>query len=261
MKLANVAGSFSDRLSDLTVRPLADFFLGLDKSDRIVLCVLVAIAAVLGFVIGRRQPVRTAGQRSFGAWRFARFQNSGETRVSHLLLSHFGPPDYHLMNHVTIRMDDGTTQVDHILVSRFGVFVIETKDYSGWLFANAADGTWTQVRFKKRSKFQNPIFQNKRHVRAVQDLLDFLPPEAIKSIVVFCGAAEFKTEVPQGVATIGQLAALVRQHTETVMSLNRLQFCVGRLETARLAMSRETDVEHIQSLARRRRASAAERGF
>jgi hypothetical protein len=35
------------------------------------------------------------------------------------------------------------------------------------------------------------------------------------------------------------------------MSLNRLQFCVGRLETARLAITRETDVEHIQNLARR----------
>ena len=29
----------------------------------------------------------------------------------------------------------------------------------------------------------------------------------------------------------------LRQHTEEVISLNRLQFCVGRLETARLAIS------------------------
>ena len=45
------------------------------------------------------------------------------------------------MNHVTLRMDGGTTQVDHILVSRFGVFVIETKDYSGWIFANESELT------------------------------------------------------------------------------------------------------------------------
>ncbi len=35
------------------------------------------------------------------------------------------------------------------------------------------------------------------------------------------------------------------------MSLNRMQFCVGRLETARLALSGKTDVEHVQSLERR----------
>ena len=70
--------------------------------------------------------------------------------------------------HVTLCLKDGTTQIDHILVSRFGVFIIETKDYKGWLFANASQGTWTQVLFKYRFTFQNPIFQNARHVRAVR---------------------------------------------------------------------------------------------
>jgi hypothetical protein len=159
------------------------------------------------------------------------------------------------MNHVTLRIEDGTTQVDHILLSRFGVFVIETKDYNGWIFGSAMDESWTQVLFRRRFKFQNPIFQNRRHVRAVQGLLDFLPPQAVRSVVVFSGEAEFKTEAPHGVITIGQLAEHLRHQTEIVMSPNRLQFCVGRLETARLAISRETDVEHIQSLARRRRSA------
>ena len=85
--------------------------------------------------------------------------------------TNFGFPDYHLMNHVTLQLKDGTTQVDHILVSRFGVFVIETKDYKGWIFADAKQANWTQVLFKLKFKLQNPIFQNSRHVRAVQGLL------------------------------------------------------------------------------------------
>jgi hypothetical protein len=86
----------------------------------------------------------------------------------------------------------------------------------------------------------------------VQRLLDFLPTEAIRSVVVFTGEAEFKTEIPQGVITISGLVAYLRAQTAAVMSLNRVQFCVGRLETARLAISRETDVEHTRSLERRR---------
>lgn len=148
-------------------------------------------------------------------------------------------------------MHDGTTQVDHILVSRFGVFVIETKDYNGWMFGSATGTTWTQVLHKRKFKFQNPIFQNYRHVRAVQDVLDFLPPDAVRSIVVFCGLGRFKTDVPEGVVEIEQLAEYLRHHSTPVMSRNRLQFCVGRLETARLAISGQTDVEHVQSLARR----------
>ena len=122
-------------------------------------------------------------------------------------------------------------------------------------FANATHETWTQVLFRLRFKFQNPMFQNKRHVRAVQGLLDFLPLEAIRSVIVFTGDAEFKTETPQGVITISRLVGYLRAQTEEVMSLNRMQFCVGRLETARLAISGETDVEHIRSLERRRRGA------
>ena len=90
----------------------------------------------------------------------------------------------------------------------------------------------------------------------MQGLLDFLPPEAVKSIVVFSGDAEFKTKTPEGVIEIGQLTEYVRQQTAVVMSPNRLQLCVGRLQTARLALSGATDVEHIQSLARRHRNGA-----
>ena len=244
MNFDDLAQSISALFNDLAVQPLAQFFLGLNQGDRTVFYVLLATAVALGFLIGRR--------RTFRAWRAPAFQNSGEALVSRVLLLEFGTPDYHLMNHVTIQLDDGTTQVDHILISRFGVFVIETKDYNGWIFANATEETWTQVLFRRRFKFQNPIFQNKRHVRAVQGLLDFLPPGTIRSVVIFTGEAEFKTETPQGVITISQLVEYLRHQTDEVMSLNRVQFCVGRLETARLAISGETDVEHIQSLERRR---------
>ena len=259
MKFGDLVQRASALLNDLAIRPLSRFFLRLNHGDWRALYNLLAAAVALGFVIGRRGTFRTAtrrsfrggGRRTFGALRFPRFQNRGEALVSRVLRSHFGPPDYHLMNHVTIRMDDGTTEVDHILVSRFGVFVIETKDYSGWIFANATDPTWTQALFRRRVKFQNPIFQNNRHVRAVRRLLDFVPPEAITSVVVFCGDAEFKSEIPQGVITVDQLATYVNHLADEVMSLDRLQLCVGRVETARLAISRETDVEHIESLARR----------
>ncbi len=155
------------------------------------------------------------------------------------------------MNHVTLRLEDGTTEVDHILVSRFGVFVIETKHYKGWIFANAKQAKWTQVVFKRRFSFQNPILQNFRHVRAVQALLDFLPSDAVKSVIVFTGEAEFKTAIPRGVFGCSELIEYLREQTVAVMSLNRMQFCVGRLETARLAISGKTDIEHVQSLERR----------
>ena len=199
--------------------------------------IALAIGCLLGYAIAR---VRASS-----------FQNRGEALVCRELQAHFGSPDFHLLNHITLKIDNDTTQIDHILVSRFGIFVIETKDYSGWIFANAKQSTWTQVLYGGKFKFQNPIFQNLRHLQAVQELLDFLPPSTIKSVVVFVGSAEFKTEVPAGVCTLSGLMAYIRNHTEEALSLNRVQFSVGRLETARLAVSGKTDLEHLQNLERR----------
>jgi Nuclease-related domain len=241
--LDSLAQSISALSDHAVVQRLSRLLLDWKQHDRTLLYILLALA--VGFVIGR-----------YRAYRPSAFQNRGEALLSRVALTNFGPPDYHLMNHVTLQMKDGTTQVDHILVSRFGVFVIETKDYKGWIFANAMQANWTQVLFNFKFKFQNPIFQNIRHVRAVQGLLDFLPPGAIKSVVVFTGEATFKTEFPEGVFSISGLIDYLRNHTVEVMSLNRVQFCVGRLETARLAISGQTDVEHVQSLERRHGSAA-----
>jgi len=159
----------------------------------VLTAVLVAVALVIGFGLGRYQMYV--------------FQNRGETRQSRALKMRFVAPDYHLLNHVTIRLKDGTTQIDHVLVSRFGIYVIETKDYRGWIFAGAGDRYWTQVLYLAKFRFQNPLRQNHRHVRAIQELLDFLPADVVRPVVVFTGDAVFKTAIPDGVFTLaGSLA-------------------------------------------------------
>lgn len=201
----------------------------------------IFLALTMSYVLGRYH----------ARYRTSNFQNRGEALVSRAIQSHFDTPDFHLLNHITLQLKDGTTQIDHILVSRFGVFVIETKDYKGWIFANVKQGTWTQVLFKCKFKFQNPIFQNFRHMQAVQNLLEFLPPGSIHSVVVFTGQAKFKTEKPPEVFTVSQLMQHLRSYNEEVMSFNRMQFCVGRLETARLAITGKTDLDHLKSLEQR----------
>jgi hypothetical protein len=137
------------------------------------------------------------------------------------------------------------------LVSRFGVFVIETKDYKGWIFANSQHAQWTQVLFKVKFRFQNPLVQNRLHLKAVGELLDFLPADAIQSLVVFAGEAEFKTDKPSGVFSIPELLDHLRSCNDEVMTTNRMQFCVGRLETARLAVTGRTDLDHVSYLRQR----------
>lgn len=199
------------------------------------------VAWGLGFLVGRYR----------NRYQMHDFQNRGEARLSRALAERFPPPDYHLLNHVTLRVRDGTTQIDHILVSRFGIYVIETKDYQGWIFAGADDRFWTKVHYRVKFRFQNPIRQNYAHVCAVRELLEFLPADTIRSVVVFMGHAQFKTAIPDGVFRLSGLIAHIEANKTEVMSSNRLQFCVGRLEAARLVISRMTDVDHVKALRRK----------
>jgi hypothetical protein len=208
-----------------------------DYTLEVTVFIAIIVALIIGFFLGR--------------YKTYAFQNRSEARLSRALKMRFAAPDYHLLNHVTLRLEDGTTQIDHVLVSRFGIFVIETKDYKGWIFAGPRDRYWTQVLYRAKFRFQNPLRQNHRHVRAIQELLDFLPSDVVRPAVVFSGDAEFKTNIPDGVFTVAGLLGFVESTTQEVMSVNRVQFCVGRLETTRLSITKATDVEHVQGLRRR----------
>lgn len=107
-----------------------------------------------------------------------------------------------VVNNVTLSIDGSTTQIDHVLICTKGVFVIETKHYSGWIYGDAKQKQWMQVLFKKRSQFQNPIHQNYKHIKAIQTLFDFVPTDQIKSLVVFTGDGEFKTSRPKDVVVL-----------------------------------------------------------
>tara|TARA_R110002110_G_scaffold271566_3_gene487103 strand:+ start:131942 stop:132778 length:837 start_codon:yes stop_codon:yes gene_type:complete len=175
--------------------------------------------------------------------------NSGEAKVRRALTQYCRSRNAHVLNNVTLRLEDGsTTQVDHILVSTKGIFVIETKHYSGWIFADPKSKAWAQTFFRIKFRFQNPIFQNYKHVKATQKLLAFIEPRLIHNVVVFTGDALFKTDKPDNVFYIEELIPAIEQYTDAALSLNRVQFCIGRLEYMRLELTRETDIEHHEYL-------------
>ncbi|KJG39647.1 DNA topoisomerase I [Photobacterium angustum] len=155
-----------------------------------------------------------------------------------------------VINNVTLPIDGSTTQIDHILICTRGVFVVETKHYSGWIYGDPKQKKWMQVLFKKRSYFQNPIHQNYKHIKAIQALFDFVPEERIKSLVVFTGDGEFKTPLPKDVVLLDGIKDWMNQHENHIFTLNRIQFCYGRLEYLRMPDNDETERLHLKNLSK-----------
>ena len=192
---------------------------------------LVCIAALAGLIIGV-QVGRSLLVKS----------NMGEALVADTL-SRLGRPHV-LLNNVTLQTGDGTTQIDHILVVDTGIFVIETKHYSGWIFGKPSDDYWTQAIYQKKSRFQNPLRQNYGHLKAVQALFN-LPETAYTSLVVFTGDAELKSNLGNQVVRLKGLLDVVGKERDVVFDERKMAFVVGRLEMKRLRRSLETDEYHL----------------
>jgi len=133
-----------------------------------------------------------------------------------------------LLNNITLTTENGTTQVDHILVTEAGLFVIETKDYTGWILGQPHDAYWTQVIYRKKSRFRNPLMQNYGHLKTVQSLFK-LPESAFIGVVVFTGDAEFKTNVGPNVIQLNQLLEFIEERRERVLDERQMAYVVGRL--------------------------------
>ena len=125
----------------------------------------------------------------------------GETLVNSRIRNQLDPTVYHLIPDVMLPTSDGTTQIDHVIVSRYGIFVLETKTFKGWIYGNERDPQWTQVNYRRKDRFQNPLRQNFKHMKTLAGLTG-IPEEYFKSVVVFAGDCTFKTEMPVGVVYV-----------------------------------------------------------
>ena len=71
--------------------------------------------------------------------------------------------------------DDTTTELDVIMISPKGVFVFESKNYSGWIFGSDKDPYWMQTlptgKKSTKKKFYNPVWQNKKHIESLKKSL------------------------------------------------------------------------------------------
>lgn len=81
-----------------------------------------------------------------------------------------------------------TTEIDVLMICSKGIFVFESKNYSGWIFGNEAQRNWTQVLPKgkgrsNKEKFFNPIMQNRGHIKHLKSFVGEDIP--MRSIIAF----------------------------------------------------------------------------
>lgn len=164
---------------------------------------------------------------------------------------------YILLNDVTLPDErSGTTQIDHILLSQYGIFVIETKNYKGWIFGGLKQKTWIQKIYKNTYKFQNPIHQNYKHLKVLENILDdIVEPEYIYSLIVFMTDCEFKTPMPDHVFKGKAWVEYVKTFQEEVISPIKLKRIQMTIEKMALDKSWQTNRKHVENLKTQKQVS------
>ncbi len=98
----------------------------------------------------------------------------GENSIIKVLNKYLTNHKGYLINDVIINnLKGSTSQIDHILFTSYGIFVIETKNLSGFIYGSYHDNYWTQVLgYETKNKIYNPIRQNKTHCSRISGILN-----------------------------------------------------------------------------------------
>ena len=101
-----------------------------------------------------------------------------------------------ILKNLYVPYGNKTTEIDVVMIHETGVYVIESKNYSGWIFGSENQQQWTQMlnRYTKE-RFYNPVWQNRAHIKALSDYAK-IEQYKIKSYIVFSDRCELKAVPP-----------------------------------------------------------------
>lgn len=194
---------------------------------------------------------------------------SGEKRVARKL--NWLSKKYITLNDLLLPTHYGTTQVDHIVVSPYGIFVIETKNYKGYIFGHENAEEWKQSLFGEKSfwswankqyRLINPIRQNATHAKAVKAILKMEGNFPIIPIVVFSDNAKLKITAPNHIViNWSNLRSTIKSFKTPLISQEEIPIIVTKLSSSNITTkgSRKKHIQQIETY-RKNRESAISKG-
>lgn len=121
----------------------------------------------------------------------------GEAAIERKLNRVIPDDQYHkVLRNIYIPKEDGkTSEIDLLLLTKRGIFVIESKNYNGYIFGSENNQNWTVTlcagkRGVEKFQFFNPVKQNRSHINNLKKYLD--QDVQCYSIICFSDNGELK---------------------------------------------------------------------
>lgn len=178
----------------------------------------------------------------------------GEFATEYALDSMLTTDLYMVLKNLYVPYRGKTSEIDLVMVHEKGIFVFESKNYSGWIFGSADQPYWTQsLQNGDKNRFYNPILQNKTHIKALAEYLQ-LPETAFSSYIIFSERCELK-KVPEDTQQyvivrrprmLKKLRADLKDR-QSIYTLEQLQAMCKKLN-ALAQVSDEDKQQHIEDI-------------
>jgi hypothetical protein len=183
--------------------------------------VMAAAAAALALAAGYRMSAAATGARRISAG------IDGEREAARSLASL--PDDYVVLHELRLPGDDGRCEIDHIVLGPTGLFVLETKRWSGQI--TPGPEVWTQTSRHGSVQHTSPARQLERGRLAVARAIGAAPGAIVPIIVLSRGRLADGSAVPVRVETpAGAAEAIARAASTWPLS-------VGPREAARTLLA------------------------
>ena len=134
-------------------------------------------------------------------------------------------------------------------VTIYGIFVIETKNYNGWIYGGEHAEYWTQNIYGNKYQLYNPILQNAGHVRALRRILKDYEPLPILPIVAFSGKADIKVKVEEAcVVYWSQIRSVINQFGEKRLTRAQVNEICDAVQAAQLEPGKQAEKQHLKDI-------------
>lgn len=140
----------------------------------LILCIIVVIAVIKYqryikcsyYQVTKNSPLQLYFDKGkLGEYMTYKYLRSAENNGAKFLFNIYIP-----------KGEEETTEIDVLMIHAKGLFVFESKNYSGWIFGSEFQRNWYQTLPKGRGRshkesFYNPIMQNRSHIKHLKALL------------------------------------------------------------------------------------------
>lgn len=199
---------------------------------------ILAVIVIVGIVVSVTQASSPESKGSYGESVVA--QILGETVAG----------EQYVINNLLFEYEAGRScQIDHVYINKFGIWVIETKNFFGYIQGDEEQREWTQVLppNNESKTFYNPIKQNATHIDHLSRYLGV--KNVFQNVVVFLSRADISDVTASNVYSEDGLSAIKNEETGITLSVDEMEHYYNKLSELKntAAIGKE---EHIYNIAR-----------